>query len=68
MGCKGLQKLVYEQHMHCKFNLDLATHMKCRLDDMFSPYIVPWDDMHFSNSLALVKALHPGNAMNVIRT
>ena len=61
-------RLIYDQHMHCKFNLDLASHMKMRINDMFSPYIVPWDDMTFANSLAMVKALHPGNAMKVIKT
>ena len=53
---KSLQKLIYNEYMQCKFNLDLASHMQCRLNDMFSPYIVPWELLQFPQSLACVPA------------
>ena len=54
--------------MQCKFNLDLPSHMQNRLNDMFHPYIVPWHTLHFPQALACVKALHPGNALKIIKT
>ncbi len=65
---KCLQKLIYNEHMQCKFNLDLTSHMQNRLDDMFHPYTVPWHTLQFSQALACVKALHPGNALKIIKT
>ena len=68
MGTKGLQKLVYEQHMRCRFGLDFPSHIKARISNMFSPYPVDWENINFENSLTAVKALQPGNAMKVLKT
>ena len=68
METKGLQKLVYEQHMRCRFGLDFPSHIKARIKNLFSPYLVDWENINFENSLTAVKALQPGNAMKVLKT
>ena len=68
MKSKGLQKFVYEQHMQCKFGLDFPIHLQARISDMFSPYLVEWENINFSASLDACKALHIGNSMKIIKT
>ena len=68
MKSKGLQKFVYEQHMSSRFGLDFPMHLQARISDMFSPYLVDWENINFTTSLNACKALHIGNSMKVIKT
>ena len=68
MKSKGLQKFVYEQYMQCRFGLDFPSHLQARISDMFSPYLVDWENINFSASLDACKALHIGNSMKIIKT
>ena len=44
MKAKGLQKFVYEQHMLYKSGIDFPHHLKARISNMFSPYLVDWEN------------------------
>ena len=68
MKGKGLQKSVYEQHMQCRFGSDFPIHLRARISDMFSPYLVDWENINFTTSLNACKALHIGNSTKVIKT
>ena len=51
----GLQKLAHDQFMSSHFNPDLIPYLKARLEKMFDPYDLDWDDIHFENSPAALK-------------
>ena len=54
--------------MKCRFGLDFPNHIRARISDMFSPYLVDWEHISFETSLAAVKILQIGNAMKVLKT
>ena len=55
MKSKGLQKFVYEQHMKSSFGLDFPNHSGARFNDMFSPYLVDWENLNQSYSSCAVR-------------
>ena len=52
--------------MSSSFGLDFPMHLQARIRDMFSPYLVDWENINFITSLNACKALHIG--MKVMRT
>ncbi len=50
--------------MSTHFSLDFTSYLKAILHDMFAPYVLEWDNIHFENSLA---ALRPFNTCSVMK-
>ena len=63
----GLQKLAYDQFMSSHFNLNFTIYLEERLEHMFAPYVLGWDNIHFENSLAALKPFSTGNVMQIIK-
>ena len=62
----GLQKLAYDQLMNSHFNLDFTIYLEERLQDMFAPHVLDWDNIHFENSLAALKPFNFGEVMEIM--
>ena len=54
----------------CCANLvfNFPNHLRARISNMFSPYLVDGENLNFEVGLTAVKNLHSGNAMEVLKT